>query len=104
MTIVIVIAIALGIALLLFFRPRIAPTSSATVAEIPGIVGKLATLKDGSFAVLMFDSQLSTGGDAVNLQYSVEHGAVGLDWVLLSQTNVTDKGRSLRSRRSAVIP
>jgi hypothetical protein len=34
-----------------------------------------------------------TRGDAVNLQYSVEPGKVGLDWVLLGQTNTADKDR-----------
>ncbi len=91
MTIIIAVAVALGIALLLFFRPRANPTHSATAADVPTIVAKLATLKDGSFAVFMFDSPLSSGGDAVNLQYSVEQGAVGLDWVLLGQTNISDK-------------
>src|SRR5438045_1167519 len=91
MTIIIVVAVALGIVLLLFFRPRVNPTRSATVGDIPNIVAKLATLKDGSFAVFMFDSPLSRGGDAVNLQYSVEQGAAGLDWVLLGQTNIADR-------------
>src|SRR5215472_13847911 len=91
MTILIVVAVALAIVLLLFFFPRINPTRSATVGDIPAIVAKLASLKDGSFAVFMFDSPLSPGSDAVNLQYSVEHGAVGLDWVLLGQTNIADK-------------
>lgn|SRR5678815_3519479 len=70
---------------------RIVPTRSATVADIPGILAKLATLKDGSFAVFMFDSAPSHGEDAVNLQYSVERGTVGLDWVLLGKTNIADK-------------
>ena len=91
MTIFIVVAAVLVIAFLLLRRSSSASTTSATVAEIPGIVSQLATLKDGSFAVFMFDSPLSTGGDAVNLQFSVQQRAVGLDWVLLSQTNIADK-------------
>ena len=88
-----VIVIAAIVALVFLIRSRIVPTRSATVADIPGILAKLATLKDGSFAVFMFDSPLSHGGDAVNLQYSVEHGTVGLDWVLLGQTNIADKDK-----------
>jgi hypothetical protein len=91
MTIFIIVAAALVIALFFFRRGSVAPTKSVTVAEIPGIVSQLATTNDGSFAVFMFDSPLSPGGDAVNLQYSVEQRAVGLDWVLLSQTNIADK-------------
>ena len=92
MTIFIVVATVLVIALLLFFRRSGgSPTKSVSVDEIAAIVSHLATLKDGSFAVFMFDSPLSPGRDAVNLQYSVEQGAVGLDWVLLGQTNTADK-------------
>jgi hypothetical protein len=78
---------------LLFVHSRAAPANSVTVADIPSIVAKLATLKDGSFAVFIFESPASSGGDAVNLQYSVEGGAVGLDWALVGQTNIADKER-----------
>ena len=88
---VIVVVLAVVVGLVFLIRSRIVPTRSATVADIPPIFSKLATLKDGSFAVFMFDSPLSHGGDAVNLQYSVEHGTVGLDWVLLGSTNIADK-------------
>jgi hypothetical protein len=91
-TIIVVIAAVVVAAVVVFLATRpVVPTRSATAADIPAIVAKLATLKDGSFAVFMFHSPLSSGGDAVNLQYSVEHGAVGLDWVLLGQTNIADK-------------
>jgi hypothetical protein len=88
---VVVVIVAVVVGLVLLVRSRIVPTRSATVADIPPILARLATLKDGSFAVLMFDSPLSRGGDPVNLQYSVEHGTVGLDWVLLGSTNIADK-------------
>jgi hypothetical protein len=88
---VIFIVIAVVVALVFLVRSRIAPTRSATVADIPAILAKLGTLKDGSFAVFMFNSPLSRGGDAVNLHYSVEHGTLGLDWVLLGEANIADK-------------
>ena len=88
-----VVVVAVIAALVLLIRSRIVPTRLATVADIPAIVAKLATLKDGSFAVFMFASPLSPGSEAVNLQYSVERGTVGLDWVLLSPTNIADKDR-----------
>lgn len=91
MVVFILIVTTLVIAFLLFPRRNGSSTSSATIEEIPAIVSHLARLKDGSFAVFMFKSPLSTDGDAVNLQYSVEQGAVGLDWVLLGKTNKADK-------------
>ena len=89
--IAIVLAVIVIAAIVFLVTRPVHPTLAATVADIPAIVAKLATCKDGSFAVFMFDSPLSAGGDAVNLQYSVEHGAVGLDWVLLGKTNIADK-------------
>ena len=86
-----VIVVIVAVVVVFLIRRRIVPTRSATVEDIPSIFAKLATLKDGSFAVFMFDSPLSRGGEAVNLQYSVEHGTVGLDWVLLGSTNIADK-------------
>jgi len=88
---VIIVIVAVVVGLVFLIRSRIVPTRSATVADIPPILAKLATLKDGSFAVFMFESPLSPGGDAVNLQYSIERGTVGLDWVLLGSTNIADK-------------
>jgi len=92
---VITVAIALAVLVLAavaFFVTRpVHPTLAASVADVPAIVAKLATCQDDSFAVFMFDSPFSPKGDAVNLQYSVENGAVGLDWVLLSETNIVDK-------------
>jgi len=90
---VILVVIAVVAGLVLLIRSRIVPTRYATVADIPAIVVRLATLKDGSFAVFMFTSPAAPGSEAVNLQYSVEHGTVGLDWVLLSATNIADKDR-----------
>lgn len=89
-----VIAVVVVAVVFVFLAARpVVPTRSATVADIPDVMAKLATLHDGAFAVFMFDSPQSPGADAVNLQYSVERGAVGLDWVLLGDTNIADRDK-----------
>jgi hypothetical protein len=90
-----IIAGLVGIGLLvLFLRSRVAPTYHVAAKEIPEVITQLQrSAKDGHFAVLMFVPAGSTDGEAVNLQYSIEHGIVGFDWVLIGPRNVADKAR-----------
>ena len=89
----IIIAGLIGIVLLvLLVRSRIAPTYSVTASEIPEVIIQLQrSAKDGYFAVLLFVSPGSTDREPINLQYSIEDGVVGFDWVLIGPRNVADK-------------
>jgi hypothetical protein len=92
-TMIVIIACVVGIALLvLLVRSRIAPTYPVTLRNIPEVISQLdQSGKDGHFAVLMFVPPGSTDGEAVNLQYSIDGGVVGLDWVLLGPRNIADR-------------
>jgi hypothetical protein len=66
----------------------------ASANEIPEVVSQLQqSAKNGNFAVLMFVPSGSEDGAAVNLQYSIEGGVVGFDWVLIGSRNVADKAK-----------
>ena len=82
-----------GITLLvLLVRSRIARTYSVTARETSEVINQLKRSgKDGHFAVFMFVPPGSTDGEAVNLQYSLERSAVGLDWVLIGSRNIGDQ-------------
>ena len=41
----------------------------------------------------MTQTTSSTDGEAINLQYSIEGGVVGFDWVLIGPRNVADKAK-----------
>jgi hypothetical protein len=88
-------ACVVGIALLvLLVRSRIARTYAVTARDIPEVISQLQRSgKNGHFAVLMFVPPGSSDGEAANLQYSIEQGAVGLDWVLLGPRNIADQKR-----------
>lgn len=67
-----------------------------TVAEIPDIVSELqASNVDTAFAVLMFSppAPKKLHDPVVNLQYAIQGGVVGLEWVLLGPRNCDDKER-----------
>jgi hypothetical protein len=92
---IIIIACVVGVALLVFLarkRFRIAPTFSVMSHDIPEIISQLGrSSENGNFALLMFVPPGSADGEAVNLQYSIENGTVGMDWVLLGSRNAADR-------------
>ncbi len=62
--------------------------------QIPLVLEQLQwNARDGSWATLMFSTAISsadTDDSTLNLQYSVEGGIAGLDWVLLGPRNIAD--------------
>jgi hypothetical protein len=90
----------IGILLLaLYLKRRFASTFSATshknaatAYEIPHVIKQLQqSARDGNFVVFLFVPPDSTDGEAVNLQYSIEDGIIGLDWVLIGPRNIADR-------------
>ena len=63
------------------------------MADIPAIFKKLQAVgKDGSFAVFIFmPPGKSSPDEAINVQFSIERGQIGFDWVLLGPANIRDK-------------
>lgn len=75
-----------------------ATTSTVRVADAPRVLQQLqASGSDGSFAVFMFNAPNGAGADhVVNLQFSIEGGRPGLDWVLMAPQNIRDQDRFVR--------
>jgi hypothetical protein len=91
---VIFVCVAGTALLVLLVRSRIARNYAVTARDIPEVTSQLQRSgKNGHFAVLMFVPPGSSDGEPVNLQYSIEQGAVGLDWVLLGPRNIADQNR-----------
>jgi len=81
---------------IMFARTRTASQGQtfATPDELPSIVTKLEkTGHDGSFVVFMFSLRGNRDDLFPNLQYSIENGRLGLDWVLLAPQNIKDESK-----------
>jgi hypothetical protein len=78
-----------------------------TLRDIPAIFERLhATKADGAFAVFIHTPADATAPDgALNLQFSIEGGRIGLDWVLLGQPNLRDREQfvALARKRGHVV-
>jgi hypothetical protein len=76
--------------------------ASARLADVPEVLRQLRSSgTEGSFAAFCFSpSAESAVEESVNIQFSIEAGAVGLDWVLESPTNLRDLDRFLELARS----
>ena len=69
-------------------------SSSVKVRDIPRIYTSLKhSGSDGSFAAIMPTKRTKKSEDVVNLQFSIEDGSIGFDWVLISEVNIEDRGR-----------
>ena len=68
---------------------------SVRLSDVPEVFQQLKQRgTDGSFAVFMFSDHGKSGNEnIVNLQFSVENGKIGLDWVLLAPANIRDERR-----------
>jgi len=88
-------AVALCLALAWFIRSRVAEQYVVRLSDIPQVYEQLRVEgSDRSFAVFMFSDHGKLGEEGqVNLQFSIEDGAVGLDWVLIGPTNIRDEKR-----------
>jgi hypothetical protein len=89
--ILVLIGVAVAAAVYLWGRHRVSPDHPVGLEDIPLIFERLVQAKrDGSFAVLLFgrDGGAPAKDGALNVQFSLEEGRVGLDWVLLAPLNV----------------
>ena len=90
----VVVVAVLGVAFLLL-RSRAAPTCIVRPADISRVFRAVAsTKKVATFAILTFSTpDRQTDDDAVSVQFSIEDGRVGLDWVLVGPRNIEDQSR-----------
>ena len=88
-------AVAVCLALVWFIRSRVAEQYVVHISDVPMVFQQLRQHgSDGSFAVFMFSDHGKPGEqNDINLQFSIENGTVGLDWVLLAPVNVRDEQR-----------
>jgi hypothetical protein len=77
--------------------PWPAPMPDVFLRDIPGVFFALSssTFKDGHFAVFLFgaDGEPPAATDALNVQFSIEAGRIGIDWVLLAPLNLESQSR-----------
>ena len=73
---------------------------TTTPSQIPFVVEQLrAKGKKISYVIFDFEAQadfIGQSDNTVNLQYALQDGVVGLEWVLICQRNIADKKRIIK--------
>ena len=90
--------VGVGVLILCAKKIKVVGTPVCTLEQIPDVFERLKQQgKNASFAVFMFQPPgKSNPDDAVNIQFSIEDGHIGLDWCLLGSTNISDKDKLQR--------
>lgn len=97
------VALAVGLLVLFGIYMFVKPASQAdvTLRDLRSIFDALKnTGSDGSFAALIADDGTDGRSDGVALQFSIENGKTGFDWVLINPANVADESRFLEFAKS----
>jgi hypothetical protein len=96
-------SMVIGAGALLALIARSARNQSIELREIPRVLSALLAAKSSpAFAVFIFDVPDRARGDGtLNLQFSIENGKVGFDWVLLGPQNRRDEERYVAFARSS---
>jgi len=78
-----------------FLRSRVAEQHVVQLSDIPQVYERLKEQgSEGAFAVFMFSDHGKLGEEGqVNIQFSVENGTIGMDWVLIGPVNIRDEKR-----------
>ena len=100
--VVIVSLVVLLGAAVLWAKSRVVPTYHVLVADIPKVLDQLSgAVATPAFAVFMFNTpNQPNSDDAINIQFSLENGRPGFDWVLLGPRNIKDEERFMLFARS----
>lgn len=101
--IVLLLLVAIAIALFVYLR-RGGSTQSGfvTTQDFPDLCNALQRAgKEGSFWVVLVPATGGGDGFAANLQYSIEDGVLGADWVLIAERNIEDKDQFLACLQGA---
>ncbi len=95
MRLLLIVGAVLGLGVLwLFLRSRSGNGPQVRVDDVPDGVAHLQQQgKEDAFLVFIFVPPTRPREQPVNLQFSIERGQLGLDWVLLSPTNIADKAQ-----------
>jgi hypothetical protein len=87
--IIVAVVAAVVVLALAVVRSRVVRPVRVTVGEIPRVLAAVsASTRTPTFAAFAFTT---SDGTAVNLQFSLEDGRPGFDWVLLAPGNIRDK-------------
>jgi hypothetical protein len=89
--------VAVAAAILRFARSRVVPTHLVLASDAARVLEQVRTSSgDPTFAVFMFSTaDRPRSEDALNIQFSVENGKAGFDWVLVAPRNIEDESRFL---------
>ena len=85
--------VAIGLGVLWLWRRSSTPCAVVS-GEIPEIIAQLqASGREGNAGILTVIPGGASAGDGITIQYSIDQGVVGFDWILLGFKNVADRPR-----------
>ncbi len=97
LTIVVLLITGLAVWKLLRLRAKGVQTKKIAVDDIAKVYHQISTQAiETSFAVFIISPAHQDSKDSVEIQFSVEKGITGLDWILMSESNQREKAKVIQ--------